>query len=155
MLGTAYSRAAGQCGFSLIEVLVATAISAVSILGLMAMTVISIKSNQRDDRRNDAVRVTSETAEVLMASPFDEVEDCSLASATPSSPSCLSEDAELFPDPVQDGLVVSDDSDVRYNTSWNVTEISDDLKQVDITVEYSDGTTQQTNEVTIYKHREE
>jgi len=159
-LKTAHSRAAKQRGFSLIEVLFAVAISSVSILGLMAMTVISIQSNQRGDRRNDSVRVASETAEVLMTVPFDDVVDCQLLASNNSSqgttpPSCLSgQDIDLFPDPTQEGLVVSNDPEVSYDVLWDVTALSDDLKQIDITVNYSDGTTQQTNQVTIYKHRE-
>jgi len=154
----AHSRRAAQRGFSLIEVIFATGILSVSILGLMAMTVTSLKANQRDDRRNDSVRVASETAEVLMAAPFDKVESCELSASstpgtTPSVPACLGEDIKLFPDSMQSGRIVTNAPGVPYNIRWTVTHLSDDLKQIVITVEDPKNVNQQTHQVTIYKHK--
>jgi len=152
------SRAAKQHGFSLIEVLFAVAISSVSILGLMAMTVISIKANQRDDRRNDSVRVASETAEVLMTAPFDTVQSCGLppSSQGVTSPACFIADVKgknILPDPMQSGLAVVSTPGVSYALAWTVTPLSDDLKQIVITVDYTDNAHAQKHAVTIYKHR--
>ena len=162
-MGSANHRTTGQRGFSLIEVLFATAISSVSILGLMAMTVVSIKANQRDSLRNDSVRVASETAEILMTAPFDTVESCEspassgTTSAGTTSSGCHIVDAEgddILPDPDESELTVSNTPDVPYDLSWTVTELSDDLKEIEIKVDYPDNIEVHEHKVTIYKHRE-
>lgn len=58
-------------GFSLIEMMIALFILTVAVLGLLDLTITSIKTNMQNDIRNTAVRLTSQTAEVLLARPFD------------------------------------------------------------------------------------
>jgi len=120
--------------------------------------VVSIKANQRDGLRNDSVRVASETAEILMTAPFDTVESCGLpANSSTTSPGCHILDStgkDILPDPDESELIVSSTPDVPYNLSWTVTALSDDLKEIEITVDYPDNIEVQEHSVTIYKHRE-
>ena len=65
-------------GFSLIEMMTALVIIALTLLVLSAVLIHAIKINVVNDLRNAAVRLTNQTAEILLALPFDSVRSCGL-----------------------------------------------------------------------------
>jgi type II secretory pathway pseudopilin PulG len=168
-----------EAGFSFIEVVFATAILSISVLGLMTLTITSIQSTSRTERTNDSIRLASEVAEVLLEAPFDAVQTCSLvglettnqAGATSSSNynaanACLGVDFKLFPDPEvhsdetigsapgNTSITAAQKATVPYEMTWTVASLSDDLKQINIQVKYDDGQGARQHDVTIVKHRE-
>ncbi len=156
-----------NAGFSLIEVVFATAIMAVSVLGLTVLTIRSIKGNQASQTANDVIRIASETAETLLAAPFEEVEDCSLSSTSNAAggvaaPTCLPEDVDMFPDPIQDAEETASTGSNAYTISWDETPVSSEVSRIQINVEYavvggvcsaSDKSGCKTHSTTIYKHK--
>ena len=69
-------------GFSLIEMMIALVIMAFTLLALSAAMVNSISVNLENELRNTAIRLTNQTAEVLLALPIDSINSCGL---TPDS----------------------------------------------------------------------
>ena len=57
-------------GFSLLELMISLVILTVSILALLSLTITSIQANLQNDIRNAAIRLTNQTAEVLLAQPI-------------------------------------------------------------------------------------
>jgi prepilin-type N-terminal cleavage/methylation domain-containing protein len=149
-------------GFSLLELLIAVAIIAFTLLALCAAMVNAISANLENELRNTAVRLTNQTAEVLLALPIDSIQSCG-ATADPhasnynaaytydSSNACLGigTDYEKYPGPEQSvkGFQQS------FNIIWAVTSLSDNLRQVTITVAYRHREEHFENSAVIYKHR--
>src|SRR3989338_7623526 len=73
---------AADKAFSLIEMMIALFILTVAVLGLLNLTITSIRVNLQNDMRNTSIRLTSQTAEILLAQPIDSVATCGL---TPDS----------------------------------------------------------------------
>ena len=152
-------RLSSDKGISFIEVLFATGIMTVSVLGLTALTLQSMQVNRQNEVRNDAVKVASEVAETLLSAPYEEVEDCSLAAKGPSASGysnnnpCLPENYAMLPDPVQDAEETAGTTTANYTINWEVTEIAESVKRVDINVQYPmpDGGNN-THTAVIYKH---
>ena len=63
-------------GFSLIEMLIAVVIIAFTLLALCSAMVNAISANLGNELRNTAVRLTNQTAEVLLALPIDSIQSC-------------------------------------------------------------------------------
>lgn len=149
-------------GFSLVEMLVAVVIIAFTLLALCSAMVNAISANLGNELRNTAVRLTNQTAEVLLALPIDSIQSCG-AIADPharnyhvsytydSSNACLgvATDYQKYPSPVQSvkGFQQS------FNIIWDITSLSDDLRQVTITVAYRHREEHFENNAVIYKHR--
>jgi type IV pilus modification protein PilV len=121
-------------GFSLIELLVSLVILSVSLLALASLLITSVHTNQQNEYRNAAVRLTTETAENLLAQPIDSLPD----GASSSNVS-----------------VKIRGKDLTYTVSTNVNTLSNELKQVNITVQlqYALNGNYYTNKSVIYKHR--
>ena len=148
-------------GFSLVELLVAVAIIAVTLLALCSAMVNAISANLGNELRNTAVRLTNQTAEVLLALPIESIQSCG-ATADPlarnynasytydSSNACLGIDTDYqkYPRPEQSvkGFQQS------FNVIWNITSLSDNLRQVTITVAYRHREEHFENSAVIYKH---
>jgi prepilin-type N-terminal cleavage/methylation domain-containing protein len=149
-------------GFSLIEMLVAVVIIAFTLLALCAAMVNAISANLGNELRNTAVRITNQTAEVLLALPIDSIQSCG-ATADPlagnynvsytydSSNACLgiATDYQKYPRPEH----AVKGFQQRFNIIWEVTSLSDNLRQVTITVAYRYREEHFENRAVIYKHR--
>lgn len=168
-------------GFSLIEIMFAMAIVSVSILGLMALTLTTMRSNMQDEMKSGAVRLTSQIAEVILAQPMEGVPagSCGLAAptngktnatpiATPIDPgldttyseanSCLGTNFSIYPNPSQ----AAQQGTVDYTILWVTRDLSPNLKEVTIDVYYpqpgasclpSNNSGCGRHTVTLYKHR--
>jgi len=150
-------------GFSLIEMMTALVIIALTLLVLSAVLIHAIKINVVNDLRNAAVRLTNQTAEVLLALPFDSIHSCGLT-ADPSSTNyddtyrydngntCLNiypDDYLKYPNPVQTIKGFRQ----KFNITWNVMSLSNDLRQITINVTYSESNAGHMHNAVIYKHR--
>ncbi len=71
-------------GFSLIEMMTALVIISLALLVLSAVLIHAIQINVSNDLRNAAIRLTNQTAEVILAVPFDSVRSCGVT-ADPGS----------------------------------------------------------------------
>ena len=150
-------------GFSLIEMLIATVIMAISFFALSAAMVSSISVNIENELMNNAVRLTTQTAEALLALPIDRVNSCGVT-ADPAAPrysadypysdsnDCLGVEADgyqKFTNPEQIIKGVKQ----KYNITWNVTVLNQNLRQVAISVDYRYRGKNHRNKAVIYKHR--
>jgi type IV pilus assembly protein PilV len=121
-------------GFSLVEMLIALLILSVSILGMTSLTLTSIRTNLDNDLRNGAVRITTEVAEDLGAMPIEDVV---------STPVLTPETRQVSIRGVN----------VPYTVTRTVTSLTNDLRQIDITVSYTSKGVTKTNSAVVYKHR--
>jgi len=153
-------------GFSLVEMMIALFILTVAVLGLLELTITSIRTNLQNDMRNTSIRLTSQTAEILLAQPIDSVATCGL---TPDSSTgamnynssytyttanaCLyasaDTDVKKYPNPSQ----AIRSGTVNYNIYWSVLSPTNDIRQITITVSYFYRGQQYSNTAVIYKHR--
>jgi prepilin-type N-terminal cleavage/methylation domain-containing protein len=154
--------AGNSSGFSLLEMLIAVVIIAFTLLALCSAMVNAISANLGNELRNTAVRLTNQTAEVLLALPIDNIQSCG-ATADPlarnynvsytydSTNACLgiAADYQKYPRPEQSVKGYQQ----RFNIIWNVTSINDNLRQVTITVAYRHREEHFENSAVIYKHR--
>jgi hypothetical protein len=137
--------------------MIALVILAFALLAMAAMFGSSISVNVSNDMRNTAVRLTNQTAEAIQSLSFtdpwvvattqhDRVDTNDDCNSDPQSQNCKG-----FPRETQ----VVRGSGRTYTISWGVSDLNDNLKQVDIAVSYLDpkeGTTI-TNNAVIYKHK--
>jgi len=150
-------------GFSLVELMIAIVIMAVSFLALSAAMVSSISVNIKNELMNTAVRLTAQTAEVLLTLPIDNVNSCGVTT-DPEAPrysgsytyddsnDCLSaemNDYRKFTNPVQTVKGFHQ----KYNVTWEVTVLNNNLRQITISVDYRYRGENHTNNAVIYKHR--
>lgn len=150
-------------GFSLIEMMTALVIISLALLVLSAVLIHAIQINVANDLRNAAIRLTNQTAEVILAVPFDSVRSCGVT-ADPGSANysdtyryddanaCLNDspgDYLKYPNPVQTIKGFRQ----RFNITWNVLELSDDLSQIIIQVAYERSNESQLHSAVLYKHR--
>lgn len=119
-------------GFSLVEMLIALVILSVSILGMTSLTLTTMTANFDNDLRNAAVRVTSEVAEDLGATPIESVVSTVTAEIRQASIRGTN-----FP----------------FEVTRTVIPLSNDLRQVNITVSYTSKGVTKTNSAVVYKHR--
>ena len=146
------ASAANNKGFSLIELLVAVVILLVSLLGLLAALMNTISANLDDELRNNAVRLTSQTAEALHGLPIDDDNVTgSPEGILHTRSACDSgQDRKGLPCPVQNIRGFKQD----YIISWNVTDKDDNLKEILISVAYTNAMKDNNSyKAVIYKHR--
>lgn len=130
----ASTKRSASRGFSLIEMLVALVILSVSILGMTSLTLTTMRANFDNDLRNAAVRITSEVAEDLGAAPIETV--VTIPVSTPQTRQASIRGTN-FP----------------FNVTMEVTPLTNDLRQVNITVSYTSKGVTKTNSAVVYKHR--
>jgi prepilin-type N-terminal cleavage/methylation domain-containing protein len=150
-------------GFSLIEMMIAIVIMAISFLALSAAMVSSISVNIENELMNNAVRLTIQTAEVLLSQPIDSVNSCGVT-ADPEAPGysgaytyddsndCLGAETGDYlrftnPDQIIKGV------SQKYNVIWDVTVLNSNLRQITISVDYRYRGQNHMNHAVIYKHR--
>jgi prepilin-type N-terminal cleavage/methylation domain-containing protein len=150
-------------GFSLIEMMTALVIIALTLLVLSAVLIHAIKINVVNDLRNAAIRLTNQTAEVILALPFDSIRSCGLTADPASSHyndsflyesgnTCLNDypnDYLKYPNPVQ----TIKGFQQRFNITWDVMTLTEDLRQITINVTYNESDEEHINSAILYKHR--
>lgn len=149
-------------GFSLVEMMVALVIIALALLALSSVMISSINVNLENELRNTAIRLTNQTAEVLLALPIDSINLCGLtpdSAATnynafytySSANACLGTgtDYARYSNPTQSIKGFRQ----NYNIIWIVLPLSNNLRQITITVAYRHRNEDHTNNAVIYKHR--
>jgi prepilin-type N-terminal cleavage/methylation domain-containing protein len=150
-------------GFSLIEMMTALVIIALALLVLSAVLIHAIQINVSNDLRNAAIRLTNQTAEVMLALPFDSVRSCGITADSGSANysdayryddgnTCLNDnpgDYLKYPNPVQTIKGFRQ----RFNITWDVSKLSDDLGQIIIQVAYQESNEGHLHSAVIYKDR--
>jgi len=150
-------------GFSLIEMMTALAVIALSLLVLSATLIHAIKVNVQNDLRDTAVRLTNHTAEVLLAVPFEAIRTCGVT-ADPdlehfsdtyrydNGNACLTvtpDDYLKYPNPVQTIKGFRQ----RFNITWEVSSLGENLRQVIINVAYRESNESHVHSAVLYRHR--
>ena len=151
---TLRARVRSSKGFSLIEMMIAVVFIMISMLALLTATVASVRANMENEVRNTAIRLTNQTAEVLLSLPKDDVEltdsNATVGVATTHSrvDGSSVQNEKGFPP-----LTVS----VRgfqqaFVVQWDVDERTATVKEVTINVSYEFRGKTYTNSAVIYKH---
>jgi len=150
-------------GFSLIEMMVALVVIAFTLLALSAAMVSSVTVSMENELRNAAVRLTNQTAEVLLALPVESANTCGIT-PEPSLPNynssyaydntniCLGvvvDEYKKYPNPIQSIKGFHQ----KFNTVWTVSSLNNNLKQITIAVAYKHSNDNHINSAVIYKHR--
>lgn len=137
-------------GFSLLEMMIADVILLISILGLLSLTTKSMEINSRNEIRNSGIRVTTQVAEIILAQPFDNIVN-GLSGLSPydGTNAALTPDFRQYPNPIQTirGFTQT------YNVTWNVTTLTNDLREIQIAVLFTYRGQLYSNNTVIYKHR--
>ena len=149
-------------GFSLVEMMIALVIMSISFLALSAVMVSAISVNLETELRNASLRLTSQTAEALLALPVDRITTCGITTDA-SAPNynsaytydnaneCLGgeDDYKKYPDPNQSIRGVRQ----SFNITWNTTNLSGNTAQIIISVAYHNNRGEDhINNAVIYKH---
>jgi prepilin-type N-terminal cleavage/methylation domain-containing protein len=150
-------------GFSLVEMMTALVIVALTLLVLSATLIHAIKVNVVNDLRNAAIRLTNQTAEVILSLPFESIHSCGVT-ADPDSANyvdsyryddgntCLNEypgDYLKYPNPFQTIKGFRQ----RFNITWDVLELNEDLRQITILVVYNESNEEHLHSMVLYRHR--
>jgi prepilin-type N-terminal cleavage/methylation domain-containing protein len=150
-------------GFSLIEMMTALFIIGLTLLVLSAVLIHAIQINVANDLRNAAISLTSQTAEGILALPFDSIRSCGLT-ADPDSPNfsesyrytndnpCINDspgDYLKYPNPVQTIKGFRQ----KFNITWDSVQINEDLRQVTINIAYRESNADHLHSAVIYRHR--
>ncbi len=156
-------NAVNNKGFSLVEMMTALVIIALSLLVLSTALIHAIRINVANDLRNAAIRLANQTAGVILALPFDSVGSCGLT-ADPGSANfngsyrydngnpCLNVypgDYLKYPNPVQTIKGFRQ----RFNITWDVSALNEDLRQIIISVAYKESNEGHLHSTVIYRHR--
>lgn len=118
-------------GYSLVEMMIAIFILTYAILGLASITITAMQANLQNELRNTAILLTTETAENALAQSID----------------------TLVTSPPETRLVNVRGSSTRFTINRTVTNLTTDLRQVDIQVSWTFRNSDMTNNAVIYKHR--
>ena len=150
-------------GFSLVEMMIAIVIMAISFLALSAAMVSSISVNIENEFMNNAVRLTTQTAEVLLALPIDSLSSCGVT-VDPGAPrynssyqyddsnDCLGSEKDAYtkfsnPEQAIKGFRQ------KYNITWDVTILNNNIRHISLSVNYRYRGKNHMNNAVIYKHR--
>lgn len=124
-------RMSSEEGFTLIEMMIATFVLSISLLGMTGLILTAIQANRQNELRNAAVTLTTQMAEEYFSESFGKI---------------TSRDAETVSMDVK-GIPVG------FTRSSNVTDISDKLKRIELTVEYTYRGNTYTNNSIIYRNK--
>ncbi len=119
----------GKKGFTLIEVLFALSIILITMLGLYKVTEMSMMTNMKNVIRDEGVKVAQEVINRIKAIPFDNITP---ASSTPGS--------QWSTNDLNNNIGYSTVArnfrqfSVTYTLAVTVTDYSDEVKQIDVTV---------------------
>ena len=149
-------------GFSLVEMMIALVIMSISFLALSAVMVSAISVNLENELRNASLRLTSQTAEALLALPVNRLATCGITTdrSAPNYNSaytydnaneCLGgeDNYQNYPDPNQSIRSARQ----SFNITWNATTLSRNTAQIVISVAYHNNRGEDhINNAVIYKH---
>ena len=137
-------------GFSLVELMIAMMIILITMLALLTSILTSISVNASNEIRDAAMRITNETAEALLALPMDDPElSTDSAHANTFSAGPKGQQIKGFPNPKQKIRSY----EIAYAVTWTVTQTSENLKKVGITVTYNHRNRDYSHSSLIYRHR--
>lgn len=145
-------------GFSLIEMMLAMVIIMISMLALLTAVITTQRTNQENDLRNVAVRLTNQTAETLLALPLTDLEltttltgttNTRVAAAHARTSGNAAQNGKGFPDTLQTVRKAR----VTYSIQWDVKEQTSNVREVTVSVSYPFRNQTRTNTSLIYKHR--
>ncbi len=136
-----------QKGFTLIELLLAVVIIMVSMLALLSTMILSIKINRTNELRDVGIRITNQTAETLLALPFDDMQLMPNAVGSPHVrvDSDGTQDLDGFPKCTQ----IIRSGKQTYTIQWDVVAMTSSAVQATVTVSWNNGTT--SNRAVIFK----
>jgi Tfp pilus assembly protein PilV len=119
----------------------------ISMLAMLTAMITSVNVNLQNDLRNTAIRLTNQTAEVVLALPFT---DTDLNDGTDHSriPGDSSQNDKGFPPTTQ----TVRGSQQTYTIEWDVVSRTTDVKEVTITVTYMYKNKPYSNTGVTYKH---
>jgi len=140
-------------GFSLVELMIALFILAFSLLGFLGVMASSIDSNIKNELRNTGIALTTQVAETLLAQDFDNLAASSSCSLTPhsSSNTCLVSDYTMYPDP---GVItVRGLTAPIYTVTWSITDLNTNLKEIELTLNYTYRGENFSYQTVVYKHK--
>jgi type II secretory pathway pseudopilin PulG len=102
-------------GFTLVEVMIAFLVLLITSLALMQTALVSIEANMKNVLRDEAVRIADSMISDAMAAPFDTVATYSGAQVKRTLKNV----------------------DVQFTTGMTVSNPSTDIKQLDVTVQWT------------------
>jgi prepilin-type N-terminal cleavage/methylation domain-containing protein len=138
-------------GFSLIEVMIALVILLISLLGLLSVLINSIGANLDDESRNTAIRLINQTAETIHSLPIrdTDIRGDPRGVSHARQADDLSQDLKGFPKPAKSIRGFQQ----NYSILWNVTDKDENLKEIIISVTYSNSQRENCcHNAVIYKH---
>lgn len=127
----------GQGGFTLVELLIAMALSTVGLLGLLALQMIAINGNMMSRNFGEAIGIAQQRLEVAERTPY-----ASLAT--------LAESATANIDPTTD--VAGTATQAIYTRTTTVTANADNTTDVQVVVGWSD-TQNRSHSITLLTKR--
>ena len=116
-------------GFTLIEVLFALSIILITMLGLYKVTELSMMTNMRNVIRDEGVKVAQEVVNRIKAIPFDSITPASSSPGSQWSTNDLNNNIG-YSTVTRNFRQFS----VTYTLAVTVTDYSDEIKQIDVTV---------------------
>jgi len=119
-------RAAGQRGFTLVELLIAVALSTVGLLGLLALQMIAINGNMMSRDFGEAIGIAQERLEVAARTPY-------------ASLPALAETATASIDPTTDAPTTTSSPQAIYTRTTTVTANADATTDVQVVVTWNDA----------------
>lgn len=135
-------------GFSLIELLISIVIFMFSFLAMGNVMMTCITVNMANDMRGISVEVASQAAEALQSLAMNDTELTSGSHTRTSGD--MTQDGKGMPQPNQEIR----GAQKTYTITWDVTDVNTNLKQVEISVQYTSPQGQSiTNREVMYKHR--
>jgi|Deesub1362A_J573_1020465.scaffolds.fasta_scaffold28121_2 prepilin-type N-terminal cleavage/methylation domain-containing protein len=116
-------------GFTLIEVLFALSIILITMLGLYKVTEMSMMTNMKNVIRDEGVKVAQEVINRIKAIPFDSITPASSSPGSQWSTNDLNNNIG-YSTVIRNFRQFS----VTYTLAVTVTDYSDEIKQIDVTV---------------------
>lgn len=150
-------------GFSLVEMMIAILIISISFFALSAIMVSAININLENEIQNAASRLNTQTTEILMTVPYNEISTCGItldpeapnynsAYIYDSSNKCLGtkENSYMqYPNPEQ----VINTIKKKFNIVWNIQVFDSSAMQITITTSYVHNGISHSTQSVVYRSR--
>ncbi len=150
-------------GFSLVEMMIAFVIISISFLALSAVMVSAININLENEMQNTASRLNTQTAEILMTVPYNEISTCGIT-LDPEAPNynssyiydnsnkCLGTNENSYmqyPYPEQTINTIKK----KFNIVWDIQVFNNSAMQIIITTSYIHNGISHSTQSVIYRSR--
>jgi Tfp pilus assembly protein PilV len=123
-LSTVYSLLSTGGGLTLVEVMIAFLVLLITSLALMQTALVSISANMQNVLRDEAVSIAEMRFTEAKSAPFDDINQ---DGATDSNPLTI----------IKDVPRTLKNVDVTFGTTMTVSQLSTDIKRVDVTVTWT------------------